>query len=137
MVINGTRLNSASLNGTLSSSGGLNVSGVGIPTSVQKNMVISHTTEEWAALYQYVSKKDYIYVYTDHQKSDEGKDIPGIKIGDGNAYVVDLPFIDDLYAKHISDTILHINDGERDFWNNKVTCFIDPYKEDKLIFTKN
>lgn len=136
MVINNARLNTATLTGSIGNSGSISAGGVNIPASIQRNMVISHTTEEWNALYGLVSKKDYIYVYTDHQKDGE-IDIPGIKIGDGNAYVVDLPFCDDLYAKHINNTVLHITDEERDFWNNKVTCFIDPYHDDRVIFTKD
>ena len=136
MVINNARLNTATLTGSIGNSGSISAGGVNIPASVQRNMVISHTTDEWNALYELVSKKDYIYVYTDHQKDGE-TDIPGIKIDDGNAYVVDLPFCDALYAKHINNTVLHITDEERDFWNNKVTCFIDPYNDERVIFSKN
>lgn len=136
MVINNARLNTATLTGSIGNSGSISAGGVNIPTSIQRNMVISHTTDEWNALYELVSKKDYIYVYTDHQKDGE-TDIPGIKIGDGNAYVVDLPFCDALYANHINNTVLHITNEERDFWNNKVTCFIDPYNDERVIFSKN
>lgn len=93
------------------------------------------TEENWATKTTMQSEPGILYVYTDHQSLD-GRDIPGIKIGDGNAYVVDLPFIDDVYAQHIINTTLHVTQSEKDFWNNKVTCFIDPTKSDKLIFTK-
>ena len=65
-------------------------------------------------------EKDVIYVYTDHQ-TDDGKNIPGIKIGDGLAYVVDLPFVDTIYMKHITDTDIHITAEERTKWNKAIT----------------
>ena len=51
-----------------------------------------------------------------------------IKVGDGNAYLVDLPFIgDDISAElwdHIQNTDIHITPEERQFWNNKLNCDI-------------
>lgn len=50
--------------------------------------------------------------------------IPGIKVGDGKAYVQDLPFIDqDLRAlvdEHIWNTLIHVTAEEKEFWNKKV-----------------
>lgn len=50
--------------------------------------------------------------------------VPGIKIGNGNAYVQDLAFIDtDLRDKimgHIENQDIHVTLGEKAFWNNKV-----------------
>ena len=135
LSINGT-IKGGKINGKLADNHTLQISNLAIPTKVQGKYVISHTTAEWAEMITYVSQKDYIYVYTDYQQVD-GKDVPGIKIGDGNAYVVDLPFIDEVYARHITDRVLHITQEEREFWNNKVTCYIDPFQADKLIFSKN
>lgn len=97
--------------------------------------IISDTTEGWASRSTEISQEGFIYVYTDYQILDD-QYIPGIKIGTGNAYIIDLPFIDAVYAQHIADTIVHITQEERDFWNNKVTCYIDENEEDKLIITK-
>lgn len=97
--------------------------------------VISGTTEWWSQHASTVSQEGFIYIYTDYQNVD-GVDIPGVKIGTDNAYVIDLPFIDTVYARHISDTIVHITAEERVSWNDKVTCYIDPTKSDRLIFSK-
>ena len=97
--------------------------------------VICDTTAGWALKGSTISEEGFIYVYTDYQTVD-GVNIPGVKIGTGNAYIVDLPFIDQIYATHIADTVMHITQEEREFWNNKVTCYIDPNKSDKLIVSK-
>lgn len=86
------------------------------PTVDTTGKVKSATTAEWAQQTSLTSEKDVIYVYTDHQTED-GKNIPGIKIGDGLAYVVDLPFVDTIYMKHITDTDIHITAEERAKWN--------------------
>ena len=94
------------------------------------------TTENWSQQITLVSKQNAIYVYTDHIIKD-GVMIPGFKVGDGNAYVVDLPFSDAPYMQHIMDTVIHITQEEREFWNDKVTAYIDPEIEDRLIITKD
>lgn len=47
------------------------------------------------------------------------KYIPGIKIGDGGAYLVDLPYVDEdtreIILKHIQDYDMHLRIGERPF----------------------
>ena len=82
------------------------------------------------------------------RKDGEGNTLyaPGIKIGDGKAYVQDLPFIDDeLRAKlisHLNDTEIHVTLQDKEFWNNKVNIddseeVIDGYLEnDLLIFNR-
>lgn len=98
--------------------------------------IISGTTEWWSQHSSMISQEGFIYIYTDHQRLN-GADIPGVKIGTTNAYVIDLPFVDDVYSAHIADTIIHITNEEREFWNNKVTAYVDPTKEDKLILSKD
>lgn len=94
------------------------------------------TKERWATKTTLVSEMGALYVYSNYQQH-EGVDIPGIKIGDGLAFVVDLPFIDEIYREHILNTYIHVTQAEKEFWNNKVTCFIDPNKADKLVFSKD
>lgn len=91
------------------------------PTVDTTGKVKSATTAEWAQQTSLTSEKDVIYVYIDHQ-TDDGKNIPGIKIGDGLAYVVDLPFVDTIYMKHITDTDIHITAEERIKWNKAITA---------------
>lgn len=74
--------------------------------------VVVHTTAKWQSLTSLVSVKGTIYVWSDY-KTEDGEDIPAIKIGDGLAYVVDLPFATQ------GITLAQINN-----WNNKVSVRI-------------
>lgn len=102
------------------------------PTADITGKVKSATTAEWAQQTSLTSEKDVIYVYTDHQ-TDNGKNIPGIKIGDGLAYVVDLPFVDTIYMKHITDTDIHITAEERAKWNKAITADVKSTDENLVL----
>ena len=54
--------------------------------------ILYATTEYWTSHPEISSKPGVIYIYSDYQKDPEGRDLPGFKVGDGNSYVVDLPF---------------------------------------------
>ena len=65
-----------------------------------------------------------IIVYTDYKQKEEGGEIiniPGIKIGSGNAYVQDLMFVEgpsidiEVFERHIQDTTIHTNSEEKDY----------------------
>lgn len=85
--------------------------------------ILFGTTAEWSTQITTSSESDKLYVYTDYQTDSQGRRIAGIKVGDGNAYVPDLPFIDEVYMEHISDTTIHVTPEEKAFWNNKLNCF--------------
>ena len=100
------------------------------------------TTEHWNSQPDLVGKKSHIYVYSDYAETEiDGKTvaIPNIKIGDGSAFLIDNPFIsksvEDILNLHIDDNSVHISETERNFWNDKVRCFIDPEDPEKIIFT--
>lgn len=95
--------------------------------------VLFNTTAIWDAQTELVSESEKIYVYTDHVIDAQGNRIAGIKVGDGNAYLIDLPFTDKVIMEHISDNTRHITQQEREFWNNKVTCYLTG--TDNLLFT--
>ena len=102
------------------------------------------TTDQWNSQPDLIGKKGHIYVYSDFGETEiDGKKVavPNIKIGDGNAFLIDNPFItasvDDIINTHISDTDIHITADERDFWNEKVRCYIDPDNPENVIFTTN
>lgn len=102
------------------------------------NHVHSRTTEEWASVPEYIGVAGDIYVYTDRQ-IDEGteiKTIAGIKVSDGKAYLIDQPFVTDLIEEHVLDKICHITQEEREYWNNKVTCYIPDQDIENLVLTK-
>lgn len=99
------------------------------------------TTQNWNTQLNYVPAIGDIIIYSDKStitQNDVTKNIPGIKIGDGNAYCVDLPFIaDDVAAallEHINDNVRHITAQERQFWNNKLNVNING---EELQFTRN
>lgn len=103
------------------------------------------TTANWNAARGFVPMAGEIIIYTDYssyQKEVNGRIktilIPGIKIGDGGAYVQDLPFVDedlrDILMDHINNMDLHVTLGEKIFWNNKINVD-DAYEavHDELI----
>lgn len=87
--------------------------------------ILYGTTSYWNNS-QLVSQVDTIYVYTDYTTVD-GKMTPAIKIGDGNAYIVDLPFL--------VGSISSVTQQDIENWNNKVTAKIDPNNNENLILT--
>lgn len=92
------------------------------------------TTENWNRQSNLISKKGSFYIYTDYYKKDN-LDIPGLKIGDGKAYLIDLPFINpDLssYNSHIANKDIHTSAAEKAVWNNKITC-TDPTNGSELL----
>lgn len=93
------------------------------------------TTENWATKGMEVSEKNAVYVYTDRGKTKDGRDIAGIKIGDGLAYIVDLPFTDEAFIEHINDKTIHITQEEREFWNNKNRAYVSPAQAETLVLT--
>ena len=95
------------------------------------------TTEEWNSQPQLIGLRGVVYIYSDHEMTDDGKPIPGFKVGDGLGYLIDAPFNDDLAIQHIADTSIHVTDAEKEFWNNKVTAYIDATNIENLILTKN
>ncbi len=91
------------------------------------------TTAQWNAQSTLESEANTLYIYTDRAVDSLGNAIAGIKVGDGNAYLVDLPFTDNILMDHIADTTRHITSEEREFWNNKVRCYATG--QETLVFT--
>lgn len=96
---------------------------------------ISKTTAEWNATPALISQKNIFYIYTDYQQTEQGKNIPGIKVGDGTSYLIDLPFVDSMMLDHINNSTIHITAQQRQFWNNKVRCYYSEVENEKVIFT--
>ena len=99
--------------------------------------VLYGTTAEWNSQATLVSQVDRIYVYTDYYTDGSGNPVPGVKIGDGLAYLIDRPFVTKILDEHLADQICHITAAERLSWNNKVTCFVDPNNATRLVFSKD
>lgn len=102
------------------------------------------TEENWNIMRTLLSEKRSIYVYSNHRYINDGHGnqypVPSIKIGDGVSYLIDLPFVNQEVeielATHINNQIIHITQQEREFWNNKVTCYLDELNTENLIFSK-
>lgn len=96
------------------------------------------TTENWSNRLDYIPQKGEIVIYSDRRIIGDTP-YPGIKIGDGKAYCIDLPFLGDDNTEiilnslnwHINNFDAHIRPGEREKWNNKISCSIDG---ERLIF---
>jgi hypothetical protein len=99
--------------------------------------VLYASTATWNSKPQLISAKGYIYIYSDYRQNLQGDNIASMKVGDGTSYLIDMPFTDDLLYAHVEDNVRHITAEERDFWNNKVRCYIDPLNSQNLIFTTN
>ena len=102
------------------------------------------TTEYWDSQPLLVGEKSHIYVYTDYAVTKNGeKDVlvPNIKIGDGNAYLIDNPFVatsvEEIVDLHVNDTTQHITEEERSAWNNKVECHLSEGDSETIVFTTN
>lgn len=99
--------------------------------------VLYATTATWNSQPQLVSDRGYIYLYADYKQNSQGQNIAGMKVGDGRSYLIDMPFTDSLLYDHANNTVIHLTQEEREFWNNKVRCYIDPNNEQNIIFTTN
>lgn len=99
----------------------------------QKASIIVKTTAEWRSNLQ-ISQTNTFYVYSD-RTIQNGIVYPGVKIGDGTSYIVDLPFIDDIFYSHIRNSNIHVTLQEKEFWNNKVRTQDSNIQNENLIFT--
>lgn len=95
------------------------------PSGGGSHVILYGTTAEWNAQPTLVSEANIMYVYTDYRVED-GQNIPNIKIGDGLAYLIDLPFMN-----------MDVTAAEKTFWNDKVRCYLDDVNIENLIFTTN
>jgi hypothetical protein len=98
------------------------------------------TSAEWRANPTFIPAAGRIVIWSDRgqvtqkrvvdgEEVDVQVNVPGIKVGDGTAYNVDLPFVGDdvtatlmaLIATHQMDTAMHVAAEERIRWNRKIT----------------
>lgn len=99
------------------------------------------TTNGWSQKITYIPSKGEIVIFSDRNIVG-GISYPGIKIGDGLAYVVDLPFfgddetnrVIDIVNNHINDTLSHVSSEDRAFWNAKLNYEVS---DESLTFTRN
>ena len=113
---------------------------IGNQTAASLHIVSENTVEGWSQTPTYVPKNGEIILYTDYAQDEHGNPIPAIKVGDGSAFVADLPFVnDDIRTDllgHINDRVAHITNEERSFWNNKLNYEYD-VGDENLILNRN
>ena len=89
------------------------------------------TTQHWNEALGFIPLEGELIVYNDYktmQKEIDGViktvNVPGLKIGDGMAYIQDLPFVnEDLRVRimeHIDNPDIHVTLADKLFWNNKL-----------------
>ena len=121
-------------------------------------MLKRDTTVHWNNARGFVPMAGEVIIYDDYQTKTwqveeygeivtKTENIPGIKIGDGNAYVQDLPFVDkdlrDKLMAHINNSEIHTTLAEKLFWNNKVNVddayeqIHDELEDETLILNRN
>lgn len=87
--------------------------------------IIAKSTSEWAESTDVLSKASWLYIYTDYRQED-GVNVPAIKLGDGHAFVVDLPF----FTTGVTET-------DRQRWDNKVAAKMSDVDIENLILYKD
>lgn len=90
------------------------------------------TSAYWSSQIDFVPLAGEIIFYDDHKTLTDEFDVvhnlPGLKLGDGVTTVEQLPFLtDDIEQQllaHINNTDVHLQDGERENWNDKVSATV-------------
>ena len=93
---------------------------------LKKHIPIIGTTAYFEGVKTTVPPKGQLVIYSDLRsitKSD-GTTITsaGIKVGDGNTTIEQLPFIDWFYWDHINDKNIHVTKDDKERWNDKISC---------------
>lgn len=108
----------------------------------------SRTKSDWDSDRTLISEKDVLYIYSDYkviQKDGQKIHLPGLKIGDGLSYLIDLPFantqneaevqqLQNLILDHINNKTIHVTQEEKIFWNNKLNLFL---QGENLVLNRN
>ena len=99
----------------------------GDQTMADLRAIYSDTTANWNADRDFIPPAGAIIIYSDYSQIDDTP-VPAMKIGDGLAYLIDLPFVSDdiryAIAAHVGNTSIHITSEERQYWNDKVACSV-------------
>lgn len=105
-------------------------------------IVMKHDTcANWDSALSFIPLNGEIIIYDDYQTlvdKNTGNSVkkPGVKIGNGVDTVSNLPFLGaelrEELLNHINNSMRHVSDDDRLFWNNKVSAYVD---QDTLAFT--
>lgn len=124
------------LSGTISGS-------IVLPKMIDSTAIHYDTKANWDRQTYLIAEKGHLYIYKDAETTyinGEKVIYPGIKIGDGSSYLIDMPFA--VYGRdherlinHIHDYSIHVGRVDRVNWNDKVSVAVKEEKEE-LIFEK-
>lgn len=118
----------------------LTVSAAAIEEKIRSFNIKYGTTDFWNHS-SYTPSPGEIIIYTNYEtETVEGvsKSVPNLKVGTGNAFVVDLPFVGShetqILLNHISDSSVHFSVDQKHEWLHKHS--VEQYDADneKLIF---
>lgn len=118
-------------------------------TDLNLRHIYCDTSAHWAERTDLVSEEGAIYIYSDYsiEETEEGQiAVPAIKIGDGLAYVVDLPIcrgsskipMDDILnyvTEALSSTNSLVTTSDRQRWDDKVSVSVDMFDPENLRFS--
>ena len=103
--------------------------------------IYEDTQAGWDAQITLISENGALYVYTDHGSAEvDGVTVPvpGFKVGDGTSYLIDMAFVaEDIQQQltsHAADTDIHTNPTEKQFWNDKISCYMSTQNPECLVF---
>ena len=137
------------------------------PGSQESNAILYDSKAAWDAKRDLISERGTIYIYSDYQTiEDENGEvitIPGIKVGDGLAYLVDLPIANQASNEHlvtqianrvaemVTDTVTEnvvgdirnsleatsslVSSEDRERWDGKVKTSVNETDPENLIFS--
>lgn len=108
------------------------------------------TTVNWNAKRLLISEAGAIYIYSDYRTKTEGETtvyVPGVRIGDGNAYVIDLPFISfsEVDVSEIAEQVTSVlsqsnalvSSEDRQKWDGKARVFLSSVDSEILVFSED
>ena len=89
------------------------------------------STQYWNEASGFIPLEGELIIYNDYKTIEKEIDgevrqikVAGLKIGDGMAYVQDLPFVNedlrDRIMEHIDNPDIHVTLADKLFWNNKL-----------------
>lgn len=105
------------------------------PAGQDITKIYYNTTDEWSKQTTLVSEYGALYVYSDFTVEDN-KTIPNFKVGDGAAYVVDLPFITLRYDNHINNTSIHLSTEQSKKIEDSICVKINENDNEELVLYK-
>ena len=90
--------------------------------------ILYNTKEYWSTQTSFIPDAGTLVIYSNYAVID-GEDIPAFKVGDGLAYVVDLPFSnDDLRAvltAHIQNMNIHLSEEDRSKLDKSISATVE------------